>query len=486
MNSNSKIVFITHPYFAINNPSNNLRIYKKAKNSDSWSYLQCKNIEEYSFKIKEYICGFFDYSRDEDKAYNNVPKYLKSSSDNMFEYFMGSKKSDSVMEQNKMKREEMAMLPNGQFLTDKDVRKMQKRWSDYIENSNIQLSVLSLNQDYVDENIDINDLQKKIATDLMPKFLSYMGYQKPKDNLEWVVALHNDRENNYHFHIAWVEKDPCFKYKNSKLGHRIQITLNDNEINFMKRQAALTIERQKLYTPALTRLGKDFDNLKTFFNPKDHNFTLKNINDIELENKIVRLGYVLEQIRSTDKKYIKYNSLPKNNLGKVARELTKEIKKELYKNVDIKKAKDKINNGIEEINNILVDIDKRNNISKIGFESAFENKLIKSKLEASENYISNAIVNHSLYNLHHNNENKRTIKIEDLIGEFAIIKYKKHHIKDMTKPTKKYKNKILYNVLSGRTYKNELVRTLDKLNYDQKKVAEEFYEMFEENNSYEK
>ena len=27
----SKVVFIDHPYYAVNNPSNNLRIYKKIK-----------------------------------------------------------------------------------------------------------------------------------------------------------------------------------------------------------------------------------------------------------------------------------------------------------------------------------------------------------------------------------------------------------------------------------------------------------------------
>ena len=52
MFEDSKVVFITHPYYAVNNPTNNLRIYKKAKNSDNWRYIQCKSKEEYRTKLK--------------------------------------------------------------------------------------------------------------------------------------------------------------------------------------------------------------------------------------------------------------------------------------------------------------------------------------------------------------------------------------------------------------------------------------------------
>ena len=45
----------------------------------------------------------------------------------MFDYFMGGKKSDEIMEENKMKREEMAMLKNGNYLLDKDLPAMKKK-----------------------------------------------------------------------------------------------------------------------------------------------------------------------------------------------------------------------------------------------------------------------------------------------------------------------------------------------------------------------
>ena len=120
----------------------------------------------------------------------------------MFGYYMGEKKSDDIMIQNKMRREEMAMLKDGTFIKDDMVEDMKKEWSNYLDNSNTQLAVLSLYQDYVDENINIKDLQKEVATSLLPKLFNYCGYENPKENLEWIVSLHSDRENNYHFHIA--------------------------------------------------------------------------------------------------------------------------------------------------------------------------------------------------------------------------------------------------------------------------------------------
>ena len=71
MFNDSKTIFITHPYYAVNNPDNNLRIYHKAKNSNKWTFIQCTTKEEYRQKIKQYIIGFFDYSRNEEKTVQN-------------------------------------------------------------------------------------------------------------------------------------------------------------------------------------------------------------------------------------------------------------------------------------------------------------------------------------------------------------------------------------------------------------------------------
>lgn len=482
MFEDSKLVFITQPYYAVNNPTNNYRIYKKLKHSNKWVYIQCKNKEEYREKIKEYLGGFFVYGRNEEKAQVNAKEFIKAKdSISLFDYFMGDKKSEITMKENQMKREEMAMLKDGSFLLDKQVPYLSKKWCNYVEDSNIQLTVLSFNRKYIDNNINVKELQKKIATDVIPKFLSKCGYVDPKKNLEWCVALHSDREDNYHFHIAWIEKNKCYRNQNNTLSHRIKLTLSDEEINFLKRQSTLAIERKRLYTPALIKLEKDFGELKSFFDPTDKNFTLKNINDINLEDKIIKLGFLLNQVRDTNKKYIKFNSLPKDEIGDAIRKLTKDIKKEIFKNKIIKDSKEEIYKSIEKINNILLDIDKRNNISNIGFETALENKMIQDKLEKNENYIFNAIANHALYNFNSNNKRikKNNFVIEDIINQIAYDNYVSDFNEDKTKRIKVYKIKILKNYFSNYTYKNKIEKAFTRLNYEQDQAAEKFYEMFE-------
>lgn len=471
----SKVVFITHPYYAINNPDNNLRIYKKNRKTDKWYYIQCKNKKEYSKELKKYVLGFYDYSRDENKAHSS-----------MIGYFMGEKKSDDIMMQNKMRREEMAMLKDGTFIKDNMVENMKKDWSKYLENSNTQLAVLSLYQDYVDENINVKDLQKEVATSILPKLFKYCGYENPKENLEWIVSLHTDRENNYHFHIAWVEKNKSYRYRNNKLGFKRKLKLSDKENNFMKRQVSLAIERGKLYRPAIIKINEDIEHLQKYFNPKDQNFTLKNINDLDLEEEITRLGFLLSEIRNTNKKYIKYNSLPRNQIGNEIRTLINDIKSKLFNSSnELKVSKEEINKSIEKLNEIFLDIDKRNNISNVGFESAFDNKMIKEKLEKSDNYILNAIVNHALYSYDYKKKsNKKTDKISlnDVISEVAInIYYKNGNL--YNKNRKKYRLRLLENYFIYGEYRNHdmLSNALRRLSKDSDKAAEQFYEMLSSN-----
>jgi len=474
---NSKVVFITHPYYAVNNPDNNLRIYKKNPKTDKWYFIQCKDKEHYRKELRKYILGFYEYSRDEKKSHSS-----------MIGYFMGEKKSEDIMIQNKMRREEMAMLKDGTFIKDNMVEGMKKEWGKYLENSNTQLAVLSLYQDYVDENMNVKDLQKEIATTLLPKLFKHCGYENPKDNLEWIVSLHSDRENNYHFHIAWVEKNKGYRYCNNKLGFRRKLKLTENENNFMKRQVSLAIERSKLYRPALIKINEDLEHLQKYFNPKDQNFTLKNISDLDLEEDIVRLGYLLSEIRNTNKKYIKYNSLPRDELGNEIRTLTKEIKKKIFDSSnELNLSRKEVDKSIEELNDIFLDIDKRNNISNVGFESAFDNKMIKDKLEKSDNYILNAIVNHALYNYDYQKgrSNKKTSKItlNDVITETAIIIYKQNNNKYYLKNRKKFRLKLLENYFIYGEYKNcdKLSNALRRLSKNSERAAEQFYEMLSDN-----
>ena len=475
MNNSPKIFFRTNHNYAVNNKDNKYIVYYgKDKNGKSKRKI-CKNKLDYQKHLTNYVCGFFNYSRNEDKA--------KIS---MFEYFTGAKKSETVMEENKMKREEMMMMSSGKFATDEDTKRLQKRWQNYLVNSNVHQMVLSFNNDYINENIKIEDLQKEVTTKIMPLFLKKCGYQNPNKNIDWVVSLHCDTDN-LHFHIGFIEKNKCYLDSKKKLAFKNRLEFTDDEINFFKRQTAIAIEREKLYKPAMIEINKDLEEFKSYFNYKERNFILRNYKNIDLEEKIIKLGYLLNQIRKENRSYIKYNSLPKNEIGNEIRKLTKDIKTELFKNQEIKQEKKKIMESIDNLNEVLKKIDADNNISNVGFETALDNKMIKDKLERNDNYVLNAIVNHALYKVKMvaGNITKDNVTFEDLLNELAIINYKKEFNRDLKdkKEIKKLRVKLLKNHFNNKYQnKNNVIRALNKLNYEQQKAAEQFYEMLGEEN----
>lgn len=473
MKNSPKIIFRSIHNYAVNNNSNDYRLYYGTDKKGNPKYKQCKNKEEYKMELENYICGekgFFNYSRNEDKA--------KIS---MFDYYVGAKKSDDVMEERKMKREEMMMMPNGKFATDEDTEKMKKNWRRYLLNSNVHQMVLSFNNDYIDENISLEKLQKDVTTKIMPNFLKKCGYVNPEKNIDWVVSLHCDQDN-YHFHISCIEKRKCYLNFNNQLTYKKQLNFTEVENNFFKRQTVLDIEREKLYTPALIKINKDLDEFRQYFSPKDKNFILLKYKNIDMEEKILKLGYLLHQVREEDKKYIKYNSLPKNEIGDEIRGLTEEIKKEIFKDKDLQNQKRKIKKSIDELNDVFEKIDADNNITNIGYESAFDNKLIKDKLEKNDNYVLNAIVNHAMYKTKNVADKIKNDKItfEDLISEIALQNYQKE-VKEKYS-IKKIRIKILRNHFNNNyIYKDKVTNAIKRLDYNHKKAEEEFYEMLSDN-----
>ena len=477
--SSPKVIFIDNPFFAVNNKDNNFLLYKGKDKTGKRIFKQCKNKNDYSVQAKNYLFGnkgFMAYSRNEEKANITLEK---CNSSNLFDYMMGGKKDISIMEINTMKREQMMMDKFGNFVTDSEADKKNFYWSKLFNKSNIHLSVLSFNKDYVDENISIDNLQKEITTKIMPMFLKQCGYQNPYKIMDWIVALHKafDR-NNYHFHIGFIEKRESYLGTDNKLHFKQRLNLNDREMNFIKRQSILAIERAKVFTPELIKLNKSFEQFKKYFNPKEKSFSLRHIKNIDLEYKILRLGYLLNKFRKNNPKKIKYNSLPKNGIGKEIRLLTKDIKKELFNNKDIQLSKQKINEHIEEINNIFLKIDKDNLISNIGFENAKDSKLIKDKLEKYDNYVLNAIVNNSLYVYHNRFATNQNISLNDLLNEAILLVYLNE------KKTNNENQYILKNSFQqSYPMKKAIYRSFKKLKYEQDKIAEQFYEMFSEKNN---
>ncbi|MDO5569713.1 MAG: hypothetical protein Q4G04_06425, partial [bacterium] len=65
--------------------------------------------------------------------------------------------------------------------------------------------------------------------------------------------------------------------------------------------------------------------------------------------------------------------------------------------------------------------------------------------------------------------------VEDLINQVAYDNYLKDYNKKIT--IKKLKLKIIKNIFTGNTYKNKMLKVLDRLGYEQDVVAQKFYEM---------
>ena len=117
--------------------------------------------------------------------------------------------------------------------------------------------------------------------------------------------------------------------------------------------------------------------------------------------------------------------------------------------------------------------------------------MIIDKLEKSDNYILNAIVNHALYNYNYgkNKTNKKSSKIslEDIISEVAIVIYKDKGNKNYLKNKKKFRLKTLENYFIYGGYKNhdKVSNALRRLSRDSDDAANKFYEMLSDN-EYEK
>ena len=68
------------------------------------------------------------------------------------------------------------------------------------------------------------------------------------------------------------------------------------------------------------------EELKKYFNPKEKNFILNDKKDILLEEKITRLGELINEKRESKNQKIKFNSIK----SKEIRDLTYEIKSSIF------------------------------------------------------------------------------------------------------------------------------------------------------------
>ena len=235
----------------------------------------------------------------------------------------------------------------------------------------------------------------------------------------------------------------------------------------------------------IIKTNEDIDYLKSYFNPSDKLFILKNINDIYIEEYILKLGELVKQYRNFNNqksKKVKYNSIKDNELGKEIKYLTKEIRKYLFNDEHslLFKCRRDINDDLEKLNNYFNIISKNNHTDFIS-----DNSIIKKKEDYIDNYIYNSIVNHALYKYNHismivkNKSSSNSITIDDLIQEIAYQNSKNNIYNDKERRKKvldNYFKNIDINFKFPSKYKLE--KALKNINYEMEKASQEFSKLF--------
>lgn len=393
----------------------------------------------------------------------------------MFEYYMGHTRGENYN----------LVLENGSYATKKDITRIKNEYKKYIEKSNLWKGILSFKREYLDENIDIKTLEQKMAKEIMPQFLKYCGFKDIK-NMSYVFSIHTNRKHQPHIHFAFIEKCPNYKCADKKLGYRRKGKITLDEQRYLKRLVELAIEKEKYYTPLLKKTNEDIDYLKSYFNPKERNFTLRNIDEIYVEEDILKLGELLKKYREQNQntsKRIKYNSIKNNELGSEIKALTKKIKKYLFNdsNSILYASRKDISNDLIKLNEYFDTLNENNNIA----EKVKNNSIVRKKEEYIDNYIYNAIVNHSLYKYNHismvvkTKYDKQNISIEDLIQEIAYQNSKRSNYSD-----KERRKLILDNYFKGNSNiskfpsKHKMEKALKNINYEMEKASQEFSKLF--------
>ena len=387
--------------------------------------------------------------------YTNEEKRAMS----MYDYYIGKLTKEDTMN---------LIIEDGSFATEKEVQKRKKLAVKYLENSNLWQGVLSFNNDYLNENIDIHKLEKELAINILPKFFRKCGF-KDINKMFYQLALHTDTDN-LHFHFSFMEKVPNYEYAKNKVGYRRTGELSQNEIDFLKAQVIHTIEKEKIYTPLLKETNKDIEELKKYFSPRERNYLLRDKKDLILEEKILRLGQLLYKERYDNNAKIKYGSIKDKEIIN----LTKDIKNYLFSknNDNFKLEYNNFKESLNKINNYFYKINEDNNIKDIVVDTT----LTDSKNKYIDNYIYNAIVNYANYNYKKESKNITKIKENDIIQEI-ILKYyldnKKQTRKDILKTyftNTNFKQKF--------RNKQEIENAIKSINDEMDEAQKEFSKLF--------
>lgn len=427
MTKSPKVIFNSIFTLALNNPDSKYKNHSKS----------IKRVQK-----------MYDY-------YTNEEKRAMS----MYDYYTGKLTKENTMN---------LIKEDGSFATEKDVEKRKKLAVKYLENSNLWQGVLSFNNDYINENIDIHKLEKELATNILPKFFRKCGF-KDTNKMFYQLALHTDTDN-LHFHFSFMEKEPNYIYHKNKIGYRRSGELSQNEIDFLKSQVVHTIEKEKIYTPLLKETNKEIEELKKYFSPKEKNYLLRDKKDLILEEKILRLGQLLYKERYDNDSKIKYGSIKSKEIIN----LTKNIKNYLFSknNYNFKLEYENFKESLNKINNYFYKINEDNNIKNIVVDTT----LIDSKNKYMNNYIYNAIVNYANYNYKKETKNITKINENDIIQEIIL----KHYLNNKKQTRKDILKTYFTNTNSKQKFKNkqEIENAIRNINDEMDEAQKEFSKLF--------
>ena len=427
MTKSPKVIFNSIFTLALNNPDSKYKNHSKS----------IKRVQK-----------MYDY-------YTNEEKRAMS----MYDYYTGKLTKEDTMN---------LIIEDGTFATEKEVEKRKKLAIKYLENSNLWQGVLSFNNDYINENIDIHKLEKELATNILPKFFKRCGF-KDTNKMFYQLALHTDTDN-LHFHFSFMEKEPNYIYHKNKIGYRRSGELSQNEIDFLKSQVVHTIEKEKIYTPLLKETNKDIEELKKYFSPKEKNYLLRDKKNLILEEKILRLGQLLyKEIYDNDSK-IKYGSIKDKEIIN----LTKDIKNYLFSknNDNFKLEYNNFKESLNKINNYFYKINEDNNIK----DTVVDTTLTDSKNKYIDNYIYNAIVNYANYNYKKESKNITKIKENDIIQEIIL----KHYLDNKKQTRKDILKTYFTNTNSKQKFRNkqEIENAIKSINDEMDEAQKEFSKLF--------
>lgn len=435
MTKSPKVIFNSIFTFALNNPDSKYTNHNKS----------IKRVQK-----------MFDY-------YTNEEKRAMS----MFDYYTGKLTKEDTMN---------LVTENGKFATEKEVEKRKKLAVKYLENSNLWQGVLSFNNDYLNENIDIHKLEQELATNILPKFFKRCGFKDP-NKMFYQLALHTDTDN-LHFHFSFMEKEPNYEYSKKKIGYRRSGELSQSEIDFLKAQVIHTIEKEKIYTPLVIETNKEIEELKKYFSPKEKNYLLRNKKDLILEEKILKLGQLLYNDRLGKDTKIKYGSIKNKEIIS----LTKDIKNYIFSksNDNFKLEYDNFKESLNKINDYFYKINEDNNIKDIKVDTT----AIDNKNKYIDNYIYNAIVNYADYNYKKESKNISKIKENDIIQEIIL----KHYLNNKKQTRKDILKTYLSNSNPKQRFKHkqEIENAIRNINDEMEEAQKEFSKLFQNDNSYTK